>query len=394
MTAEAPPGANPIWGDDWADVRVLWPIDPSVAFLNHGSFGATPIPVLEAQRGWRDAMEAQPVDFLWRRLPSLLEDARVACAAFLGTDPDGFAFVPNATAGVATVLASMRLAPGEHILISDHAYPAIRNAAARACAEAGTEPAVVRIPLPLPDPAGIVERFAAGVTARTRLVIVDQVTSPTASLFPVTEVTSACHDRGALVLVDGAHAPGMLAAPVDALGADFWTGNFHKWVCAPKGSGGLVVGAEHRDRVHPLVASHGMEQGFRAEFDWTGTKDDTASLSVPAAVAFMAGLGWDRVRRHNHELVAYGRRVVSQALGTEPPVPPSAFGSMALVALPDGAAGTLEEAAALGTALYEKERIEVPFVAWNGRGHIRLSAQVYNAPGDYDRLAEALPRLL
>src|SRR5262249_3866307 len=153
---EPPPQANPLWGDDWAEVRARWPLDPSVTFLNHGSFGATPRTVLEAQRAWRDEMERQPVDFLWRRLPGLLEEARQTSAAFLGAAPDGFAFVPNATVGVATVLASVELARREHILISDHVYPAVRNAAAAACARAGTEPTVIGIPLPLPQPEEIV----------------------------------------------------------------------------------------------------------------------------------------------------------------------------------------------------------------------------------------------
>jgi isopenicillin-N epimerase len=394
MTTGPPADRNPIWGDDWPSVRDRWPLDPTVTFLNHGSFGATPRAVLAAQREWQDEMEREPVEFLWRRLPGELEEARRTAAAFVGADPDGFAFVPNATTGVATVLASLDLQPGERILLSDHAYPAVRNAAAKACRDVGTEPVIVHVPLPLPAPAEIVTIFGDGITDRIRLVIVDQVTSPTAALLPAADVARIAHEGGALVLVDGAHAPGMLPADVVSLGADFWTGNFHKWVCAPKGAGALVVAPEHRARVHPLVTSHGYDTGFREEFDWTGTKDDTAYLTVPAALAFMDELGWDRVRGHNHQLVAFGQRVVSDALGTDPPVPPDAFGSMAVVALPEGAASTLEDAAAMGTKLFEAERIEVPFVAWNGRGYVRLSAQAYNCPADYERLADALPRVL
>jgi isopenicillin-N epimerase len=389
-----PPLANPLWGEDWPSVRDQWTLDPTVTFLNHGSFGAVPRPVLEAQDEWRREMERQPVDFLWRRLPALLEEARQAAAAFLRADPDGFAFVPNATTGVATVLASVELGRGDRVVLSDHAYPAVINAARRACLMAGAELTTVGIPLPLPEPAEIAEIFVRATTPGTRLVIVEQVTSPTGALLPALDVAAACRARGALVLIDGAHAPGMLSTDVGALEADFWTGNFHKWACAPKGSAALVVGPAHRDRVHPLTTSHGMGQGFREEFDWTGTKDDTAYLTVPAALAFMAGLGWDRVRRHNHELVAFGQRTVSKALGTEPPVPEPRFGSMALVGLPDGAAGTQDAAVALGARLYEAERIEVPIGAWNGRGYVRLSAQAYNGPADYERLADALPRQL
>jgi isopenicillin-N epimerase len=373
---------NNLWGEDWPDVRRQWDLDLSVAFLNHGSFGACPLPVLQAQAEWRAEMEGQPVEFLER------------APAFLRADPGGLAFVPNATMAVAAVLANVELQPGDQILITDHAYPAVRNAADRACALRGATLVVQHVPLPLPAPDDIAAAILASVTRGTRLVIVDHVTSPTAAIFPIESVVRGCHDRDVPVLVDSAHGPGMLDIDVDTLAPDFWTGNFHKWVCAPKGSAALFVGAEHRGGFRPLITSHGYGSGFHPEFDWVGTADPTPYLSLSAALDFMDELGWERTHAHNHALVVEGRTLARAAVETVPPTPDDAVGSMAILALPTGVGATPDEARALQTRLYREQRIEVPFVAWNGTGHIRLSAQVYNHPAEYSRLADALETLL
>jgi len=226
------------------------------------------------------------------------------------------------------------------------------------------------------------------------LVIVDHVTSPTGAIFPVEAILGGCRSRGVLVLVDAAHVPGMLEVDLGALAPDFWTGNFHKWVCAPKGAAALYVGPNHRDRARPLVTSHGYGGSFRAEFDWTGTADPTPYLSIPAALDFMGSLGWERVRRHNHALVERGRAALAAALGTERQVPEGSSGSMAIVALPEGVGSSKEEAQAIQAALYEAERIEVPFGTWYDHCYVRLSAQAYNAPAEYERLAGVLPAML
>jgi isopenicillin-N epimerase len=350
--------------------------------------------VLRDQDRWREEMERQPVEFLWRRLPALLAEAREAVGALLRADPAGLVFVRNATTGVSTVLAGIGLAPGDRVVMIDHAYPAVLNAAHRACQAAGAELDEVHVPLPLPDPSEIVERVAAALGPNTRLAVVDHVTSPTAAVLPIEEVVDACHEQGIPILVDGAHAPGMVAVDIAALGADFWTGNLHKWVCAPKGSAALFVSPRFRDRILPLVTSHDIEGPYHQRFDWLGTDDPTPWLATPAAIEFMSGLGWDRLRRHNHELALLGQRLLSDALGTDPPVPPAATGSMALVALPRGHGTTKDEALAIQARLYREHRIEVPFVAWGGRGYVRLSAQVYNHPTEYRRLSEALPGLV
>lgn len=381
---------NALWGPDWPSVRDQWILDPSVAFLNHGSFGACPRPVLEAQAELREQMERQPVEFLWRRLDGLTGEARDRTADFLNADPAGLAFVTNATMGVATVLAATALQPGDEVVMTDHAYPAIRNSARKTCATTGASLRIEHVPLPLPSPGDVAAIVLGAVTPRTKLVIVDHVTSPTAAIFPVGAIVEECRSRGVPVLVDAAHLPGMLDVDLIRLAPDFWTGNFHKWACAPKGAAVLFVAPEHRDRVEPLVTSHGYGGSFHVQFDWTGTADPTPYLSISTALDFMETLGWERVRRHNHALVEHGRAVLAGALGTEVQVPETSFGSMAVVALPEGIGATPEQAKAVQADLYLAERIEVPFATWNDRGYVRLSAQAYNAPAQYERLARAL----
>jgi isopenicillin-N epimerase len=250
------------------------------------------------------------------------------------------------------------------------------------------------VPVPLPSDEEIVQEVTEGFTSRTSLLMIDHVTSPTAAIFPVARLVATARERQVPVLVDSAHAPGMVPIDLAVLEPDFWTGNFHKWVCAPKGAAGLVVAPAHRDAVRPLVTSHGYEGSFVQEFDWTGTFDPTPWLSVPAALDFMEALGWERVRRHNHELAGFGQDVLAKALGTEPPVREGAFGAMSLVELPEGTAHGQDEVVGLQARLFEATRIEVPFVWWDERPFVRLSAQVYNAPAEYERLAAALPELL
>jgi isopenicillin-N epimerase len=375
-------------------VRDRWSLDPAVAFLNHGSFGACPREVLDRQAELRAEMERQPVRFLARRLPGMWAEARERMSSFLRADPAGLVFVRNASTAVSTVLANVPLEPGDEVVATDHAYPAVLNALRRACDLSGARLVIRSVPLPLPGPEEIASLVIGGLSERTRLVVADQVTSATGALFPVAEIAAACREAGVPVLVDGAHAPGMLPVEVDALGAAYWTGNLHKWVCGPKGSAVLWVGPEDRDGFHPLVTSQGYGKGLHAEFDWMGTDDPTPALASVAAIDVMAGLGWDRVRRHNHDLASLGRRVVAEMAGTDQPVPDESFGSMSLVELPEGSSDSQESADQLGMRLYEAERIEVVLTHWAGRTFVRLSAQVYNHAAEYERLAAALPRLL
>ena len=394
-----------------APLRRHWPLDPAVVYLNHGSCGACPRPVLAAQRQLRDRLEAEPVRFLARELPALLGAARDRCAAFLGCDREALVFVPNATTGVNAVLRSLvlpgpggagpPLRPGDEILLGDHAYPACRNALAEVARARGARLVVAEVPFPVGGAERVLDALVAAAGPRTRLLLVDHVTSPTALVFPVRDIAAAFAERGIPVLVDGAHAPGMLDVSVRAIGADFYTGNLHKWVCAPKGAGFLWVAPRWRDRVRPLVISHGAttrapgRSRFHAEFDWTGTFDPSAWLSVPAALDFLERIppgGAAALARRNRDLTRRARARILERLDREPPCPDSMLGSMAALPLPDAEAGPAGTPDPLQRALRDRHRIEVPVFPWPRAPHrvLRFSAQLYNRLEQYDLLAGAL----
>jgi isopenicillin-N epimerase len=390
------------------DLARHWSLDPSFAFLNHGSFGACPLEVLAYQQELRARLERQPVQFMGRDLEGLLDAARADLARFVGADPADVVFVPNATTGVNTVLGSWRFAPGDELLVSDHAYPACRNALDRVAARTGACVVVARVPFPIDTPARVVEALVSGITPRTRLALVDHVTSPTGLVWPVERIVPALQARGVEVLVDGAHAPGMVALDLATLGAAFYTANCHKWLCAPKGAGFLHVRRDHRDRLLPLVTSHGAtavrpdRSRLHLEFDWPGTHDPTAYLAVPAAIRAVGGLvpgGWPEVMRRNHDLVLAARRLLAAALRIAPPAPESMLGALAAVPLPDGdplVTPSPQWMDPLQQLLVEEHRIEVPIFPWPAppRRLLRISAQLYNDLEEYRRLATVLSSLL
>ena len=362
----------PAWPGDHDAVRALWALDPEAAFVNHGAFGATPRPVLEEQDRWRARMEAQPVDFLLRRYFGYVAEARDAVAEFLGADPERLAFVTNATTGVATVLAAL-VSPGDRVVVTDHVYPAV----AFALAGRGADVAVVAF-----DPDAGASVLLDAVDERTRLVVVDAVTSVTGVVMPFAEVVAGCRERGVPCLVDAAHAPGLLPVDLRALDPDYWTGNLHKWVCAPKGAAVLYA----REPVRSLVPSHGWGGGFHAELDWSGTFDPSAWLSVPTALRLMEELGWETVRSYGRALAAWGASVTGLPL----PVPAERHAAMALL---DAGLATYDDALAMRDAMWSADRVEVGATGWRGRGWLRLSAAAYNRPSDYERLAAAVGRL-
>ena len=384
-------------------MREHWLLDPRIVFLNHGSFGATPREVLAVQDGYRARLEQEPVRFLVRELEPLLDAARARLAAFLGADAAGLAFVPNATTGVNAVLRSLALAEGDELLVTTHEYNACRNALDAVAARTRARVVVADIPFPVASAGDVVERVMAGVTARTRLLLIDHVTSPTALVLPVGDLVRALAARGIDTLVDGAHAPGMLPLDLGGLGAAYYTGNLHKWVCAPKGCAFLHVREDRRDSVRPLVVSHGANSPradrsrYHLEFDWTGTFDPTGWLAVPAALDFMGALlpgGWPALMERNRALARRGRDILAAALGVAPPAPDAMLGSMAALPLPDGSATTAASLYGdpLQDALLERHSIEVPVVPWPRppRRLVRVSAQAYNEEGEYERLAAAL----
>jgi isopenicillin-N epimerase len=383
-----------------------FPIDPDVTFLNHGSFGSTPRPVLAEQQRLRDRMEAQPVQFLARDLEGLLDEARAALGAFVDAPAGDLVFVPNATHAVNVVLQSLTFSPGDEIVVTDHGYAACTNAARYAAERSGARVVTAEVPFPLRSPGEVLDAITRVLSSRTRLVLVDHVTSPTALVFPVEDIVHVCQRSGVDVLVDGAHAPGMLPLSLRSLGAAFYTGNLHKWVCTPKGAAFLHVHPSQQHRVRPLVISHGAgsrrtdRSRLSIEFNWMGTDDPTAVLSLPDAIGFMGSLlpgGWDALRDANRALALEARALLADALGVAPPAPESMIGSMATLALPadrfpptSARDPTFEDA--LQQRLWEAHRIEVPVMHWGApaRALLRVSAQVYNDLGQYQRLARAL----
>jgi isopenicillin-N epimerase len=367
--------------------RDEWLLGPDVAFLNHGSFGATPRAVLAEQERWRAAMERHPTHFMSEELPPALRAAVARLAGFVGARAEDLVFVENATAGCNTVLRSLSFAPGDEILVTDHGYAAVRKAAEYAAARAGARVVEAAVPFPIEDAAQVVAAVAARVGPRTRLAIFDHITSPTAIIFPLRELIELCRAAGVAVLIDGAHAPGMLSLDVPSFGADWYTGNCHKWLMAPKGSAFLWAAPDRQAETHPLVISHGYGQGFAAEFAWVGTRDPSAWLSVPAAIDFHARLGGARLRERNTALAREEATLLAHAWQTERGAPDALTGSMAAVRLPLRDPATPERALELRRALFDDHRIEVPVTAFAGALWARISAHAYNRPEDYARLA-------
>ena len=394
-----------------SELARAWTLDPAVTFLNHGSFGATPRVVLAAQSRWRARMEADPVRFLAQELEGHLDAARSELARFLGANADDLAFMPNATAGTNTVLASLRFAAGDELLVTDHSYNAAKNALEAVAERLGARPVVVEVPFPGATPGDVHERIMAAVTPRTRLALIDHVTSPTALIFPVEELIAELSARGIQTLIDGAHAPGMLELDIASLGADYYAGNCHKWVCAPKGSGFLWVRPDRQALIRPLAISHGANSPrtdrsrFRLEMDWTGTADPSAYLAVADAIRFGASLvpgGWDELRHRNRALALGARDRLCAALQIDPPAPDEMIGSMASVPLPfetgPGAVQGVDLADPLHDLLLDEHGIQVVTTPWPQRPAglawrrlVRISAAPYNSPDDYRRLADVLP---
>lgn len=375
-------------------------------FLNHGAFGACPRPILELQSELRRQMEAEPVQFLWRRYEERLEPSRGALARFVGARARDLVFVTNATTGVNAVLRSIPLRPGDELLTTAFDYNACRNALTQAAAEKGAKLVVVPIPFPLHNDDTIVERVLDRVTRRTRLVMLDHVTSSTAVILPVERLVRELEARGIDTLVDGAHAPGMLPLNLSRLRPAYYTANLHKWVCAPKGAAFLWVREDLQKRMQPPVVSHGNNTprpgyaAFQDRFDWAGTFDPTAWMCVGPAIEWMGRLlpdGWAGVRRRNRELLRQARRLLVERLRIEPPCPEKLLGSMATLPLPDRFQGRPRRGKLdpEQVALFDRFGIEVPFVRIGNpeRRYFRISAQVYNRLAQYEYLAECFDRI-
>ncbi len=377
-----------------AGLRSHWGLEEGVRFLNHGAFGATPKEVLAEQQRWRARMESDPPRFFTRELPELVRSAATSLADFVGTAPERLAFVENATSGVNAVLRSLSFAPGDEILTTDHAYPGVRNTLRYVAERNEARLIEARISLPIVDAGVIAEAIAARLTPRTRLVVIDHVASASALRFPVAAITRLCRANGIAVLVDGAHAPGMVELDVDAISADWYVGNCHKWLCAPKGAAFIVLGKEARAAIHPTVISNAHGLGFPVEFDYVGTRDPTAWLAVPAAIDFHRRLGGAEVRSRNRALA---RQVAARLPGEVAGVLAASldlFEAMIAIHLPIARPVTRDEARGIQGRLSLEHGIEAAMTTLGSVLYLRLSCFAYNEIEDYLSLGDVLPHLI
>ena len=374
-------------------VRHEWLLDPDFVSVNHGSFGATPRIVLAAQQDWQRRMEAQTGRFFRSILPDALRHSAERLAAFIGADGKDLAFVENATVGCNAVLRSLSLATGDEVLVLTHGYGAVRNTVRYVTERAGARMTEAAVPFPRPDADAIVASVAASLTDRTRLAVIDHITSGSALVLPLQRIIAACHDAGVPVLVDGAHGPGQVALDMRGLDADWYVGNCHKWLCAPKGCGFLWAAPERQAGLHPVTISHGFGGGFLAEFDWTGTRDCSAWLSVDVAIDFHARLGGAALRERNMALAAEATSLLSRRLNTEPGATGALAGATGLVRLPLTGAVTAERSLRVREMLLDAGT-DAPTHVIDDALWLRLSAHAYNEIGDYERLAEIAARVV
>jgi isopenicillin-N epimerase len=381
----------------------FWSLDRQITFLNHGSFGACPQVVLAEQQRLRSQLELDPVRFFMQDFELLLDDARHKLAQFVGASPEDLVFVPNATTGVNTILRSLHFHPGDEILTTDHTYNACQNALN--VVEERQNIQIVRAPVPFPleSPDQIIEAVMQKVSAKTRLVLLDHATSQTGLIFPIETLISQLTKLGIDTLIDGAQAPGMVSIDLSKIGATYYTGNCHKWLLSPKGAGFLYIRSDRQSQIRPLAISNGTnsprtdKSKLHLEFDWTGTDDPTAYLSVPTAINFIDSHlenGWLELMQRNHQLAVTARKIIAATLGVALPCPDAMIGAMASIPLPHKRPNfPLEQ---LQSDLYDRYQIQVPiFYFWPTQQWIvRISAQLYNTEAQYEKLAQALQELL
>jgi isopenicillin-N epimerase len=378
-----------------ADARELFVLDPNVAHLNHGSFGAVPIPVREERMRLLDEYDANPLRVVVGDLWDRVADNRTAAAEFLGAEPGLCALIVNATAGAALALNSVRLGAGDEVVITDHSYNAVTLAVGDQVTRFGAKVVVAPVDLT----AGVAETVAAvtnAVTERTKLVIVDEISSATAKRHPIAELAARLRQMGVPLLVDAAHSPGMLPRPLAGIDPDFWVGNMHKWAFAPGGTALMRVSAGWRDRIAPLVVSHAHLDGYPRNVEQQGTRDHSPWLALKAGLAIFDRFGEAEIQRHNTELAAYGQRVIGAALDLTPAdLPePGDHVSMRVIPLPPGLVTDQPSARALYHRIVNELATETAINVFRGEGLVRVSAQIYNRPEEYDKLAENLPSLL
>ena len=371
---------------------------PDVTFLNHGSFGATPKPVMEAYQNWQIRLENQPVKFLGREINELLSDARNALGSYLNVDADDLVFIPNATHGANIIARSLQLAPGDEVLSTNHEYGACDYAWEFACQKNGSHYIRQPIPLPIQSEEEIGKQFLKGLTQRTKVIYLSHITSPTALRLPVKQICNHARERGILTIVDAAHSPGQIPVDLQDIGADVIFGNCHKWMLSPKGAGFLYVRPEIQSLIEPLIVSWGYHataeiasgSQFIDYLQWTGTHDPAAYLSVPAAIQFMQENDWDKVQQECHGLLRSAIERICELVEMEPlyPLDSDFYAQMGIAPLPNSDLGLLKK------RLYGEYKVEVPLIQWEDKQFIRISIQGYNFQEDIDILVSALEVLL
>ncbi len=369
-----------------------WMLDPDIAYLNHGSFGARPIEVFEAQIALKRDFERSPIQFLDREGKERISAARVTISRFLGCSGEQLGFVENATTAIACVLQSLVLSPSAEIVTTSHVYNGVRQLLRSHSERNGCTYREIDIHTPLKTNAEIVEKIAAGFTDKTKLLVIDHVASVTGIVFPVKEIIALCRDQGIAVLIDGAHAPGMIELNIDALSPDWYVGNLHKWVCGPPGAGFLWVKKKYLDSTHPLTVSHFYQQGFTSEFDWQGTRDITSILGAAIAVDWGTKIGWDKIRKKNHKMAIWMQQCLVEAWGVVPmsPLAGSLIGSMATVQLPSHFPIDELNLKEIRSNIYHRYKVEAPLLVWQGTAVVRVSSQLYSKTDDITKLLAAL----
>lgn len=385
--------------------KKAWGLDPDITFLNHGSFGACPTAVLDYQTQLQRELERNPMDFLHRSLERRLDEARQRLADFIGCKFESLVFVPNATTGVNAVLQSIPLREWDEVIVTNHEYNASRNVLNYVAQARGAKVVQVDIPYPIQDENQAIEPLLKAVTAKTRLLLVDHITSATGFIMPIEKIIAEFNQRGIDTLVDGAHGPGMVPLHLDQLGATYYTGNCHKWMCTPKGSAMLYVRPDKVDGIHPAIISHGYNtmrtdrSKYLIQFGWTGTVCPSPWLCIPKTIDYLAELvpgGWDGIIKRNHELALQGRDLICKALNVPIPCPDTFQGSMVSIPIPPDPQQRPPQLprfeAILQNTLWERHRIEAPIFFWPDFVHryVRICAQLYNSIEDYQKLASAL----
>ena len=382
-----------------------WILDSNITFLNHGSFGACPKLILDEQTKLRRSLESDPVTFMESTVRELWAESLVRLSKFINADSEGMTFVTNATSGVNTVLKSLNLKPNDEIIVLDHSYQACWNAVDFITKKTGAKTVVAPIPFPIDSNKQIIEEILQRVTERTKLALIDTITSPTGLRLPFEELVNELQSRNVDVLLDAAHGPGIVPLDIKKMDPAYVTGNAHKWLCTPKGSAFLYIREDRRNRIRPLSVSHGAsvsgtdQERFRFEFDWTGTQDPTSWLCIPSAIDHIGSMlsgGWPAIMDYNTNLAIQGRNLLLEVLGTRKPSPDSMIVGLAAVLLPGS--GVLTNSALepdpLHTLLFEKYRIQVPVFGWphHNKRYLRIASYLYNSLEEYEYLAEVLKK--